>query len=87
MSLEMEIPRMQLAIQMKNGILINVNVSVKIIALAKDYSWNPSTCICENGMFLKSIVDDLAIVSNGIIYVMDIVPTNVTINFDDKKVR
>ena len=87
MSLEMEIPRMQLAIQMKNGILIHVNVSVKIIAHAKDYSWNPSTCICENGMYLKSIVDDLAIVSNEIIYVMDIVPTNVTINLDDKKIR
>ena len=21
----------------------------------KEYSWNPSTCICENGKYLKSI--------------------------------
>ena len=24
----------------------------------KDYSWNPSTCICENGKYLKGIADD-----------------------------
>ena len=30
----------------------HVNVSVKIIVHPKkDYSWNPSTCICENGKF------------------------------------
>ena len=23
----------------------------------KDYSWNPSKCICKNGKYLKSIVD------------------------------
>ena len=34
----------------------HVNVSVKIIVhVKKDYSLNPSTCICENGKYLKSI--------------------------------
>ena len=23
----------------------------------KDYIWNPNTCICENGKYLKDIVD------------------------------
>ena len=32
----------------KNGVMKHVNVSVKIIVRAKkDYSCNPSTCICE----------------------------------------
>ena len=33
----------------------------------KDYSWNPSTCICENGKYLKSITDTLVIMCNKII--------------------
>ena len=34
---------MQHIIQLKNGIVINVNASVKSIARAKqNYSWNPS---------------------------------------------
>ena len=28
----------------------------------KDYSWNPSTCICENSKYLKSIADNTEIV-------------------------
>ena len=32
----------------------HVNVSVNIILhTKKDYSWNPSTCIFENGQYLK----------------------------------
>ena len=27
----------------------------------KDYNWNPSTCICENSKYLKSITDDSVI--------------------------
>ena len=42
----------------------------------KDYSWNLSTYICENGKYLKSIVDDSNIVCDEIIYVIDIVSTN-----------
>ena len=28
----------------------------------KDYSWNPSICICENGKYLRSILDGSKIV-------------------------
>ena len=46
--------------------------------MQKNYSWNPSTGICENGKYLKSIVDDSKIWCDEIIYVMDIVPTKMT---------
>ena len=64
-----------------------------------DHGCNPSTCICENGKYLKSIVDDLKIVSDEFMYVVDVVSLNVTdtmaintkstvlINHDYKKVR
>ena len=64
----------------------------------KYYSWNPSTCICENIRYLKNIVDDSGIVCNEMINVADSVSANVTntisanvtstvsINSDDKKV-
>ena len=37
----------QYVIQIKNGIMINVNVSVKrfVLTRKKDYSWNHSACI------------------------------------------
>ena len=59
----------------------------------KDYSWNPSTCICENRKYLKSIADASVIAFDEIISAMDIISTkitiatNVSINFDDKKVK
>ena len=53
----------QLAIQIKNGMMKHANVSVKMIAHAKkDCSWNPSTCICEISKYLKSIADTSVIV-------------------------
>ena len=65
----------------------------------KDYSWNPSPYHCENGKYLKSIVDDSVIACDEIIFVMDIATTNmantiatnatsvVSINCHNKKVR
>ena len=48
--------------QIENVTMKHVSVTVKIIIHAKkDYSWNPSTCICENGKYLKSIADTLVI--------------------------
>ena len=42
----------QHVIRIKNGIIKHVNVNVKIIVSAKkDYSWNPSTCTCENSKY------------------------------------
>ena len=37
----------------------------------KDYSSNPSTCICENSKYLKSIADTSVTECNQIIIVMD----------------
>ena len=49
----------QFAIQIKNGVMKRANVSEQIFVHAKkDYSWNPSTCICKNGRHLKSVADD-----------------------------
>ena len=78
---------LQHVIQIKNGIMKHTNASLKIILRAKkDFSWNLSTYVCENSKYLKSIVDDSKITYNEIIYVMDIVSTNVSTNSDDKKV-
>ena len=45
-------------IQINGGITINVDVSVKKHHVCeKDYIWNPSTCSCENGKYLASIID------------------------------
>ena len=60
--------------------MINSNVSIKCIVLVKkDYSWNPSTCICESSKYLKSIVDDSVTVCDEIINVTESVSRNVTI--------
>ena len=32
----------------------------------EDYIWNPSTCSCENGKYLVSIIDDSAITCDEI---------------------
>ena len=52
----------------------------------KSYGWNPSKCIYENSKYLKAVVDNSNIVCDEVIYAMDIVPTNMATNFDDKKV-
>ena len=41
----------------------------------KDYSWNPSTCICENSKCLESITDISVTECDEIIVVMDNVST------------
>ena len=41
-------------------------------------NWNPSTCICENGKYLKNIADTSVIVCDKIINVTDSLSTNVT---------
>ena len=63
----------------------------------KDYSWNPSTCICENSKCLESITDISVTECDEIIIVMDNVSTkkaivtNVTstasINCHSKKLK
>ena len=57
----------------------HINGNVKFIVHAiRDYSWNHSTCICENSKYLKSIADTLVIECDEIISVMDIVSTKKT---------
>ena len=67
--------------------------------MQKNYSWNPSTCTCENSKYLKSVADTSVTECDEIVIVMDIasikktktIATNVTstasINFHHKKVR
>ena len=46
----------------------HVNTSAKIVVHAKkDYNWNPSTCISQNGKYLKSIADILVIACDEIV--------------------
>ena len=33
----------------------------------KEYVWSPTTCICENGKYLASIMDDSAIICDEVI--------------------
>ena len=57
---------MQHVIQIKNGIMRHVN-GKKVSYVQKGYSWNPSTCVCENGKYLKSITDSSVVVRDKII--------------------
>ena len=41
----------------------------------KDYSWNPSKCICENSKYMKSITDASVIECDQIITILDIIST------------
>ena len=46
----------QYVIQSKNGIIKRANANIKImISVKKDYSWNPSTCICENSKYYRNV--------------------------------
>ena len=45
----------------------------------KDYSWNPSTCICENSKYLKSITDGTSVTKcDEIVIVMNNLSTKKT---------
>ena len=68
-------------IQIKSGIMINVNVSVKYNISERDYIWNPATCICEND--LASIIDNSVTMCDEII---DGETETVPINFNERKV-
>ena len=46
----------------------------------RDYAWNPATCICENGKYLANIMDNSAILCDGVIE-----SYNEDTNFNEKK--
>ena len=51
----------------------------------KDYIWNPSTCSCENGKYLASIMDDSAITCDEVIVSYDKETKTIPANFTEKK--
>ena len=70
------------AIHINGGITINVDVSVKKFMYVEKIVWSPATCICENGKYLASIMDESAIICDEVIksYDEEIKATPVTFN-------
>ena len=56
----------QSVIQIDGGIKINVDVNVEKIVLCKKH-FLQSTCNCENGKYLASIMDDSTIICDEVI--------------------
>ena len=73
-------------IQIKSGIAINIDVSVKIwkniTCAKKDYIRNPATCSCKNGIYIGSIIVNSVITGDNIIKE----GKTIQINFDEEKV-
>ena len=69
-------------IRIKNGIMINVHVSVKNIYVKKYCLWNLAACNCKNGKHLASITDDSVITYDDILEQKKTVSTN----FNERKV-
>ena len=42
-------------------------MSVLVKKSQNNCTWNPATCICKNGKYLASIIDDLVITCDEII--------------------
>ena len=55
-------------IQINNGIMINVNLTLKKRQLCEnDYAWNLATCNCENGKYLACFMNNSAIICDEVI--------------------
>ena len=52
----------------------------------KDYVWNPSKCICENGKYLASIMDDSTIICDEVIKSYEEKISTIPTSFNEKKV-
>ena len=52
----------------------------------KDYVWNPTSCSCENGKFLASIMDDSAIICDEVIKSYDEEIKTIPTNFNEKNI-
>ena len=59
----------------------------------KEYVWNPSTCICENGKYLGNVMDDSAIICDDVTNADvklspkdDVETKTIPRNFNEKKV-
>ena len=78
-------------IQIKNGIMKHVNDSKIYCQCKKDYIWNPSTCICENDKYFKSIgvqwnYKCYSVSTNVTNNILINITRTVSINFDHKKI-
>ena len=72
-------------VQIKGGITINFDVSVKKIHVCqKDYVWNPAASICENEKYLATIMDDSAIIFDEVIKTYDEEIKTILTNFNKK---
>ena len=71
----------QHATQIENGVMKQTRIKIykNYRACKKGYNWNPSLCVFENCKYLKIVVNYPKSVCSEIIYIMDIVSTNVTI--------
>ena len=65
--------------QIKSRISTNVDVNVKskktLCVYIKDYTYNLSTCTCENGKHLENIIGDSLVICDEIIVITKTVPT------------
>ena len=70
---------LQNVIQIKSGITVHVDVSVKtrknIMCAKKDSIWNPDACLWKNDKYLASLIDVLVITSDKVIETAKFVPT------------
>ena len=81
-------------IQIKSGKRINVDERAKKQenVCKRDYIWNPSTCICDNGKYLNCIVGDSVNTCDEFLEETKTVPTKtlatkpVLTNFNKNKV-
>ena len=51
----------------------------------KDYIWNPATCICKNGIYTASIIDNSAIMCDEILETYDKETKNISTKFNENK--
>ena len=58
----------------------------KLWVCEKDYVWNPSKCICQNGKYLASIMVDSANIRDEVIRSYDKKIKTIPSNFNGKKV-
>ena len=73
-------------IQIKGKITINIDVSVKNIPWrGKNWIWNPSTCSCEKGKYLGSIMNDSVITYDETVESNDEEKRTIPTNFNKKK--
>ena len=52
----------------------------------KDNIWNPSKCVCENGKYLASIIDDSTIIWNEVIKSNEEEIRTISANFNENEV-